>query len=81
MTLNHENCREALVGYAPLMEHLHFCAMNRKYPRRDDGFDYSEFFKGVKLSGFDNRISVEANHIGDEYEDMVEAMEVFRKYL
>jgi sugar phosphate isomerase/epimerase len=85
LSQNHENCQEALVGYAPRMEHLHFCAFNRKYPRRDDGCDYSDFFNGVKRSGFDKRanarISVEANHIGDEYEDMAEAMAVFRKYL
>ena len=81
MAQNHENCREALVGYAPRLEHLHFCAFNRKFPRRDDGCDYSEFFNGVKGAGFDKRISVEASPLGDEYEDMVEAMAVFRKYL
>jgi len=81
VSLNHENCQEALVGYASSMEHLHFCAPDRKYPRRDDDWDYSDFFNGVKRSGFDKRISVEASHTGDEYEDMAEAMEVFRKYL
>ena len=81
MSQNHENCEEALAGYASRMEHLHFSAFNRKFPRRDDGCDYSSFFNGVKRSGFDKRISVEASHTGDEYGDMVEAMEVFRKYL
>lgn len=78
---NYENMYAALTGYAPMIKHLHFCAANRKYPRRDDGNDYAPFFQGVKDSGYDSRISVEASHIGGEYEDMVEAMEVFRNYL
>ena len=81
VTQNQESYQEVLVGYAPRMEHIHFSAFNRKYPRRDDGCDYSAFFNGVKLSAFDKRMSVEAGHIGDPYEDMVEAMAVFRKYL
>ena len=81
LTQNNENYEEVLLGYAPKMEHLHFSAFNRKYPRRDDGCDYSGFFNGIKRSGFDKRISVEAGHIGNEYDDMAEAKEVFRKYL
>ena len=78
---NYENIYAVLTGYAPFMEHLHFSAVNRKYPRRDDGDDYSAFFNGVKDSGYDKRISIEAGHIGDEYEDMAEAMAVFQQYL
>ena len=78
---NHESIYGELVGYAGILEHLHFSAVNRKYPRRDDGNNYTNFFSGVKASGYDNRISIEASHIGDEYEDMVEAMAVFRQYL
>jgi sugar phosphate isomerase/epimerase len=78
---NHENCRECIVGYAPRIEHLHFSAFNRRYPRLDDGCNYSAFFEGTKAAGYKNRISVEASHNGDEYEDMVEAMRVFKEYL
>jgi sugar phosphate isomerase/epimerase len=78
---NHENCRECLAGYASVLEHLHFCAFNRRYPRLDDGCDYSAFFEGAGAAGYNGRISVEATRSGDEYEDMVRAMEVFKKYL
>jgi len=78
---NFENVYTAITGYAPVLEHLHFSAVNRKYPRLDDGFDYTQFFRGIKDSGYNKRISVEASHIGDPYEDMVEAMRVFQKYL
>ncbi len=78
---NYENLYAVLTGYAPVLEHLHFSAVNRRYPRRDDGNDYSSFFNGVKDSGYDKRISIEASYNGDPYEDIVEAMEVFRQYL
>jgi sugar phosphate isomerase/epimerase len=70
---NYENIYAILTGYAPMLEHIHFSAVNRKYPRRDDGNDYSLFFQGVKDSGYDKGISIEASHIGDEYQDMVDS--------
>ena len=80
---NYESIYGELVGYARTMEHLHFSAVDRKYPRRDDAYskEYAVFFNGVKDSGFNRRISIEAGHIGDEYEDMLEAMAVFKQYL
>lgn len=78
---NQENLYAVLTGYAPMIRHLHFSAPDRKYPRRDDGHDYSGFFRGIKDSGYDGRISIEASHIYGEYEDMLEAMEVFRREL
>jgi sugar phosphate isomerase/epimerase len=80
---NFENVYAVLTGYADAMEHLHFSAVDRKYPRRDDvyGNDYTAFFNGVKDSKYNKRISIEAANIGDEYEDMLEAMAVFKQYL
>jgi sugar phosphate isomerase/epimerase len=80
LSINMES-NEEIVAYAPMLEHLHFCAFNRRYPRLDDGCDYAPFFDAVRRSGFDKRMSVEATHNGDELADMREAMAVFCKYL
>ena len=80
MVQNHESCDD-IVTYAEHMEHLHFCAHNRKFPKMNDPFDYSPFFEAVKRSGFNKRISIEASVSNDIRKDYLDAMAVIKHYL
>ena len=72
---------EDLVTYAKHIKHLHFCSHDRKFPRMNDRFDYSPFFEAVKRSGYNERLSIEANVSDDIRKDFVDALAVMKHYI
>ncbi|MEJ5312115.1 MAG: sugar phosphate isomerase/epimerase family protein [Anaerolineae bacterium] len=58
--LKDDNDYEAIVAYGPLLSHVHIATVaNRRAPGVED-CDFTDFFRALKASGYDGRISIEA---------------------
>ena len=59
-THNNENM-QVIPMVGPLLKHIHFSTLDRKYPGLNDGGDYDEFFNLLRQAGYEGRVTIEAN--------------------
>ena len=79
-TYNDENMQIIpLIG--PLLKHIHFSTLDRKYPAAGDGGNYDEFFSMLNQAGYEGRVTIEANTPENYEEAAIIAIERLKPYM
>ncbi|NOZ21830.1 MAG: sugar phosphate isomerase/epimerase [Planctomycetes bacterium] len=80
MTWEETSDMGAVISGGELLHHMHMASRkNRKMPGEDEGDNYIEGFRGLKMIGYQDYISLECGSKGDRKETIPAAAKLLRK--
>jgi len=80
MTWEETSDMGALISAGPYLHHMHIASRkNRKMPGEDEGDNYVDGFRGLKIIGFQDYVSLECGSVGDSKETIPAAARLMRE--